>query len=105
VAHLYRNEQELGALETPDDAFKGAFTPEQLRSKYKIEADKRVQSRAIIAKRRGDTAKTLDNFVQSAATRYASTGQGQEIQKNLAGAVRNVSGRWQMKFDLLDRKR
>ncbi len=27
--------KELGALETPDDAFKGAFTPEQLRSKYK----------------------------------------------------------------------
>ena len=27
--------KELGALETPDDAFKGVFTPEQLRSKYK----------------------------------------------------------------------
>jgi hypothetical protein len=96
--------KELGALETADEAFKGSLSAEQLSAKCQIEADKRVQSRAIIAKRRAEITRTLDNFVQTAESRYGAIEHGQEVRRGLEGAVRKNSGRWQVMFDLLDRK-
>jgi hypothetical protein len=49
-------------------------------------------------------ARTLDNFVQTAESRYASTGRGQKIRRGLESGIRNVSGQWEMMFDLPDRK-
>ena len=40
--------KELGALETPDDAFKGAFTPEQLRSGQSLPSGAETRQRRLI---------------------------------------------------------
>jgi len=88
--------KELSALETAHDAFKNALSAEQLRSNAQTEADKRIRCRAIIANGRADIAKAVENFVQTAATRYTSTGHRQEIQKGLEIGVRKVSERWDM---------
>jgi hypothetical protein len=51
---LAETNKKLNALETDDNAFKSSFTADQLKTKCQTEANKRIQSRAVVAKGRAD---------------------------------------------------
>jgi hypothetical protein len=96
--------RKLTALQTPDDALKTSLSADELKQNCRTEANKRTQSRAIIAKARNDATAGLENFVATAKTRYGGGQHGQEIRSGLESGMHNAVRQWQTMFNLLDEK-
>ena len=95
---------DLGALETGGDAFSQTLNADRLRKNAQIEARKRIKAQEVIANARADLKRALDEFVQGASTRYASTGHGQEIQQGIQKGLAGISSQYEEMFQLLETK-
>lgn len=102
IVHKLNND--LGALETGDGAFSQTLNADQLRKNAQIEARKRIKAQKVIANARADLKRALDEFVQGASTRYASTGHGQEIQQGIQKGLVGISNQYEEMFQLLETK-